>query len=207
MIRGYLNRTNENSELHRFGSSKFSEHSPSTNYFHKQSSGNKILKWREWWVTTWLTQAVDFWICTLTAEPTEWRARELCARRPVRDQKCSRCSTRTSFYLRARHRRGYVLQTTLWGRVVHLSTFSLKLCSVEDLKMLTSSKSIWKITWSNWIKGHMWLRLIYIVMGCAIIRSAGTTRWVTQVPGNFSVRLGNYWEELKYHIHFWYSNS
>lgn len=46
--------------------------------------------------------------------------------------------------------------------------------------MLTSSNRFGKSPDQsyNWIKGHMWLKLIYIVMGCAIIRSAGTTRCV-----------------------------
>lgn len=125
-------------------------HSPSTDYFHKQSSGNKILKWREWWVATWLTQAVDFWICALTAEPADRVT-------------CSPSSTRLIVFTLSHTDKllppstpstrlcttNYILRKHIDpNMVVHLSTFSLKLCSVEDLKMLTSSKSIWKITWS-----------------------------------------------------------
>lgn len=97
------------------------------------------------------------------------------------------------------------------NRLVHLSTFSLKHFQWRILRcwQVQSRFGKWPDQSYNWIKGHMWMKLIYIVMGCAIIRSAGTTRCVNlhMVPGNFSVRLGHDWEELKSHIHLWYSNS
>lgn len=117
----------------------------STNYFHNQRSRNKILVTR-----VMIYNLADSGSRLLNLYTHGWTDRVTCS-----GIVCSPSSTRPKVFTLSHTDKhlppstpstrlcttNYIVRKHIGpNRVVHLSTFSLKLFSVEDLKMLTSSK-------------------------------------------------------------------